>query len=539
MDLCDTIVIPSNVEIIEEDAFCNCHRIEALVLPSKIKKLGDNAIGESPLNYIRCDALVPPVIERWSFWGVNKDNCRVEVPEQSVQAYRQASGWGEFKKISAYRNFVAYPSKINLLNKGIENKEIVLYADDDWEITECPSWCHVDRKSGSKKTSLSVSVDDMPKGSIQRIGDITFRLNGDDEYLTHIDVWQYDYEYDEDGYIELQHADKGKGINLVFIGDGYDASDISSGLYLQDMRQEMEYFFGVEPYATYRDYFNVYTAFALSEDSGIESIDSWKRTKFKVSLGGGGSDGNRIAADWMAAMDYCSENITPTVEGSNPQVGCILVSNSENYDGVTYMMGDSFCSVITKSNLDYPWDARGLVQHEAGGHGIGWLGDEYTYHKAWLNRCSCEDGCGHELELMSDHAVGYSRNLSLNGKYDQVPWSHMISNSAYSDIVDVYEGGYFHSRGVYRSEYNSCMNNNVAYFSTWSRQLIVERIMKLAGEKFDLQDFYDKDSRAVGRDFTIPTRNSNSTASSKSVMGRGNAPRRITGYKYGKKGGKK
>ncbi len=534
-ELCDTLVIPSKVEVIEEDAFVNCLRIEALILPSKIEKVGENAFGNTSFSYIRSDALVPPIIETSAFSFVNREDCRIEVPENSVQAYRQASGWNEFKKISAYRNFVASPSKINLLNNGIKNMEIILYADNDWEITECPAWCHVDRKSGSKKTTLMVNVEELSKGSDQRIGKISFRLNGDDNYLTHIDVSQYDYEYNEDEMLILQKASKGNGINLVFIGDGYDATDIASGTYLQDMKQEMEYFFGVEPYSSYREYFNVFTAFALSEDSGVESVDSWKRTKFKVCFGGGGKKGDRISADWQRAMEYCAENIPMTTGGSNPHVGCILVGNSDIYDGVTYTMGDSFCSVVTKSSWDYPMDARGLVQHEAGGHGIGWLGDEYIYHKAWINNCSCGDGCGHALELQGDLAVGYSKNLSMYGRYDQVPWAHLIKNNNYSDIVDIYEGGYFHSRGVYRSEYNSCMNNNVPYFSTWSRQLIVERIMKLAGEKFDLQGFYDKDSRAVGRDFTIPTRNSDNI----SVVGpsvHSNAPRRIVGYKYGKKG---
>ena len=76
---------------------------------------------------------------------------------------------------------------------------------------------------------------------------------------------------------------------------------------------------------------------------------------------------------------------------------------------------------------------------------------------------------------------------------DTVPWSHLIFHDKYMNIVDVYEGGYFHTRGIYRSEPTSCMNNNIPYFSAISRQIIVERIMKLAHEKFRLADFYEKD----------------------------------------------
>jgi hypothetical protein len=74
-----------------------------------------------------------------------------------------------------------------------------------------------------------------------------------------------------------------------------------------------------------------------------------------------------------------------------------------------------------------------------------------------------------------------------------VGWSHLIFNPKYSDIVDIYEGGYFHTRGVYRSEPVSCMNNNIPYFSAISRQEIVERIMRYSGQRFSITNFYAND----------------------------------------------
>ena len=68
-------------------------------------------------------------------------------------------------------------------------------------------------------------------------------------------------------------------------------------------------------------------------------------------------------------------------------------------------------------------------------------------------------------------------------------------------LLYIYEGGYFHGQGVYRSEVNSCMNNNVPYFSTWSRQIAVERIKAIAVENFDFEDFVAKDSREWGNKF--------------------------------------
>lgn len=536
-ELSDTLTIPSKVMQIDDVAFAYCTKLDAIILPASLQRIAESGFANCyNVTYMRCDAIDPPIVADNAFHGIEKDNFTLEVPEQSVDAYRNAPGWSEFKRISAYRNFVARPSKYNVLNKG-GKKEIILNADADWEMTECPSWCHVDKKTGSKKTTITLTVDALAKGSPMRNGKITFRLKGSDEHLTHIDVGQFDYEYEEDQPLTLQKATKGNGIDLVFLGDGYDAADISSGMYLEDMKQEMEYLFGVEPYTTYRDYFNVYTAIALSEDSGVENINHWRNTKFDVCTGDGCSkEGQRLSADWISALDYCAETFPTTVNKPEPRVGCVLVGNTEIYEGVTYP-GDSFCAVVTKSTERYPLDARGLVQHEAGGHGIGWLNDEYIYHYARIQTCSCTC-CGHEEELLEDHAEGFGLNISTTGKHKEVPWSHLVFHPSYDDIVDVYEGGYFHSRGVYRSEINSCMNNNVPYFSTWSRQLIVERIMKLAGEKFDINSFYAKDSRATGKDFTSTTRSGARTDAQIPVR-HGNAPIRITNYKYGKKGGKR
>ena len=532
-NLSDTLTIPANVEVIENSAFENCSKITSLKLPAKLTYIGSFAFSMcTSLEYIHCEAKEPPVIDDGTFDGVNKDNFTVEVPEESVDAYRNAPGWSEFRRISAYRNFVARPSKYNVLNKG-GSKEIILNADAEWELVDCPAWCHVDKTAGNKKTVITLSIDRMEKGNPVRTGEVVFRLKGNNDYKTHINVGQYDYEYEEDSYVSLQKATRGNGIDLFLVGDGYDAVDISSGLLMKDMRQTMEYFFAVEPYTSYREYFNVYTGIALSEDSGVEELNKWRNTKFHTVVPK--TCGLRISADWMAALDYCAEICEPIVSKPEPKVGVILLTNYDGYDGVTYSVGESFCSLVTKSDLRYPNDARGLVQHEAGGHGIGWLADEYVYHADFIQKCSCND-CGHVAELIADQSRGFGMNVSLIGKYKEVPWTHLIFNPSYGDIVDIYEGGYFHKNGVYRSEYNSCMNDNVPYFSSWSRQLIVERIMKLSGESFSLEAFYSKDKRDVGRDFTTSSRGG---LTIKSTNIHGNPPVFIKNYVFGKKGGRK
>ena len=59
--------------------------------------------------------------------------------------------------------------------------------------------------------------------------------------------------------------------------------------------------------------------------------------------------------------------------------------------------------------------------------------------------------------------------------------------------VGFYEGANNYENGIWRSEEISAMDDNRRYFNAISRQIIVERIMKTAKQKFDFEDFCKKD----------------------------------------------
>ena len=74
-----------------------------------------------------------------------------------------------------------------------------------------------------------------------------------------------------------------------------------------------------------------------------------------------------------------------------------------------------------------------------------------------------------------------------------VPWRDFIFHEKYHTFVDIFEGVYMHTRGVYRSEQNSCMNNEIPYYSTISRFEIYKRIMEYAGQSWSLEDLIAND----------------------------------------------
>lgn len=487
--------IPEKMTSIKFGTFYQCKNIAGLVLPTNMETIESSAFSDCfGIGSIVCKGAYPAYVKSGAFDGVPKDNFTVEVPESAVAQYQTAVGWNEFKRIAAHHELVCRPSIACAL--ATEHKQsLIVDAEGEWEVASKPDWCEVSPASGNKKTKVTLTINAMAKNGTSREGKVVFRLK-EEEYTHECRVSQYGYAYGEDQWLTLQKATKGKkgGINIVLLGDGYDAKSIADGSYLKTMKQEMEYFFGLEPYTTYRGYFNVYTAFPLSTESGVGTLNTIRYNRFNTTFTGG----VKLKADYDEIFAYALNAPTVTKDNLN-QTLIIMVPNTTEYGGVTQMWSSgaaiAFCPLSTYS---YPLDTRGVVQHEAGGHGFGKLGDEYIYHNAFIDNCHCMDGCDHGSAFNMYKRLGWYDNLSFTGKMQSVPWSHLIFDPRYSDLVDIYEGGYMHSRGVFRSEQNSCMNNNIPYYSTISRESIVKRIKRYAGETYSFEDFVKNDKREAG-----------------------------------------
>ena len=493
---------PEGMLSIGAGAFAHCRSIEGLVFPESLESIryessyfedGGAFQGCYGIGSIVCKGEMPPYVQNGAFDGVAKDNFTLEVPESAIHQYQAASGWCDFKRIAAHHELVCRPSVACALNT--EHKQtLVINAEGEWEVESKPDWCELSQTSGSKKTELTLTIKQMAHGAGNRNGEIKFRLK-DKDYTHTCAVTQYDYEYGEDQWLTLQKATRGNngGINIVFVGDGYNGKDIAEGSYLKDMQEGMEHFFGIEPYKTYRNYFNVYTPFALSTESGVGTVNTIRYNRFNTTFTGGVG----LRCDYDEMFRYALNAPTVTVDNLC-QTLIVVIPNSTDYGGICQMWEDgSAIAFCPKSTYGYPLDSRGVMQHEAGGHGFGKLGDEYIYHNAFIDFCDCTC-CGHVDAVNWAKSLGWYDNLSLTGKMHQVPWSHLIFDSRYSDIVDIFEGGYMHNRGVFRSEQNSCMNNDIPYYSTISRESIVKRIKRYAGEEYSFEEFVANDKRDAG-----------------------------------------
>lgn len=491
--LTGTVELPENVTRIPCGCFRGCTAITGLVIPRGVDIIQDIAFKDCySLNSIICEDEDPPVLYKNVFQGVPKDNFTVEVPKGCVEKYREAPGWSEFKRIAEYSNFVCRPMQANALNNA-HTEELVLNADGPWQVERLPDWVTVSPSSGTGKTQLTLTFKQLAHDSDNRSDSIVFVMP-DEGHHTFCVVSQYDYEQEEDSYLTLQKATKGNrgGIDIVFVGDGYDGEDISNGNYLNLVKEQTEHFFDLEPYKSHRDYFNVYVTFPLSQEKGVNTMNTYVNNHFGTLYGyiGDGSS-NQLLTEDDEVRQYVQSHITLSNNDISRTL-IILVPNSDAYEGVTYYAWyGSPISICPPSSRPYPQDTRGVIQHEAGGHGFAYLGDEEITYSAWAPT--------NVKSLIDDRKrSGWYANLSTISGLHSVSWADFVFDTRYSDQVDVFEGGFGYMRGIFRPEQNSCMNYGIPYYNAPSRLSIMRRIFDYAGEWFSMDYFYEHDSKEWG-----------------------------------------
>lgn len=290
--------------------------------------------------------------------------------------------------------------------------------------------------------------------------------------------------YYQDGeVVTMQTATEG-AVDIVFSGDGFIREDMArdGGPFIRAMEDAIDYFFDVEPYRTYRNYFNVYVVCGISKQQGVSDLNTKKNTVFSVRFTQKEDEGTGMECDANAVFSYMEKAPVDLTE-------ClvVMIANSTRYGGTTISWGDgsaiAMCPMIEGPP---PSNFRGVVQHEAGGHGFGKLADEYIYYT--------RDITSSEIAYLKQwEKYGHNANLDFTDDPAKIKWRHFYSQPGY-ERVGAYEGGYMCAYGVWRPESNSCMNNNVSYYNSPSREKMVRRIMEQSGRTFDFDEFVEKDA---------------------------------------------
>ena len=337
-----------------------------------------------------------------------------------------------------------------------------------------------------------------------------------------------------------------KPVTIAVIPDGFTSAEMSK--YEMLAKSAMNTLFNVEPFKSYKEYFNVYIMKVASNESGARITDgnsAEQNRKCYFESAWGGSTYSDMAANDEKIKSFVSANCPDIVDKTHTinEVPILMIINDSRYGGIchTSSTGFGYCMAPYTNNggrlaWSYPTmeavsdsdpsagvaatsDSRkaevgvnagnwlNTMVHEFGGHCFSKLADEYWYNT--------DLGA---VSYISEHRYDYNYggvpfglNVSAtyskpgyddpgNPAYVKEGWQHLLDNKAtlvaknplYSRI-GVYQGGDVSILNRWRSERVSCMIDNRFYFSTFQRELIVKRIMTLAGKTFDETEFWAKD----------------------------------------------
>ena len=281
-------------------------------------------------------------------------------------------------------------------------------------------------------------------------------------------------DYSQDGKVsQLNIASQGKGIPIVIMGDGFVDKEIADGSYSRTMNQAMEHLFSEEPIKSLREYFDVYQVTAVSKRNIFDGTSStvFGTVPDHQTMG--------IDVDASQVMKYVKK-----VEGIDSiHALAVVIMNMNINKGVTYMMASNkisdysysiaLCPVIDSLKSEM---FRSVLVHEAVGHGFAKLADEYV-------RSTEGSATDDDIKELKERHEKYGWFLNVDSEKDstKVLWTKFIYDAEFSnEKIGTYEGGYTFFKGVYRPSEESMMRSNDAPFNAPSRQVIYNKVMKMA-----------------------------------------------------------
>ncbi|MGB2807025.1 MAG: M64 family metallopeptidase [Sedimentisphaerales bacterium] len=214
-------------------------------------------------------------------------------------------------------------------------------------------------------------------------------------------------------------------IDLVFVGDGYTASELGS--YATHVQNILSGYFAEEPIAAYASYFNVHRVDVVSNESGVDELDIGIYRDTALDMAYGCFETPRL---------LCIDVGKAVAAASNaPEVELIFaLANSARYGGAGYpdlstMAGDHSSSVE-------------LALHECG-HSLAKLADEYHY----------SDGTTYTGPERLE------QNVSIYDAAEQIVLETKWYRWLDLPNVDTFEGARYNEFGIYRPTDNSKMKS--------------------------------------------------------------------------------
>ena len=402
-------------------------------------------------------------------------------------------GWNEYVVVSTQENyFYISPRSFNVPASGQDIT--VKVTGEDYTVSSIPSWItDAGQSTMYGDTTAHVFTVSPNSNAGARSGEIVF-TSIDGSFSNYVTVFQKGqiYEstdYSADGQVELlQSATVGNGIDIVLMGDAYSDRLIADGTYRSVMVNTMEQFFSEEPYKSFRDYFNVYMVKVVSpndvyETGSATALSTWF-TEGSTHVGG----------DDQKVFKYARKAIS---SDRLDEALLVVMMNRDYYAGTCYMyypQSGDYGNGVSVSYFPTSSDEatfRGLILHEAGGHGFSKLADEYSYYMGEIPSEEITD-------CMNQWDFGWYKNIDFTDDLTKIGWAGFLADERYQyDGLGAFEGGFTYLSGVWRPTENSIMRHNDGGYNAPSRERIYIRIHKLAfgaDWQYDYEEFVAYDA---------------------------------------------
>ncbi|MFA1818910.1 M64 family metallopeptidase [Virgibacillus oceani] len=271
-------------------------------------------------------------------------------------------------------------------------------------------------------------------------------------------------------------------LNLIIFGDGYTTDEMDK--FHEDVDRNQNVQWSVEPFRSYRNYFNVYMVETPSIDSGIscdpddENIRrdtvfnlQYARTCPAAELARGVTYGSGGSA---ARNEILREHVAPElgIPAGAQNIQTLALANTSTYGGI----GGTHATT-TGGSPQGP-----LVSIHELGHSLGNLRDEYAYS----NR-DVPGGAYPDEEPSSFHHTRMSAEEMIE---NEAKWWRWLGEESESGGIiraadpDGYESGNLHSENIWRPSEHSMMRHTGFYFDQVGREHMTQRItgMRNRGE---------------------------------------------------------
>jgi hypothetical protein len=311
------------------------------------------------------------------------------------------------------------------------------------------------------RSFYEVATMPFPKNRIKLVISMRKRDGTFEElYKTRIDPSDYFIRKEKPVKADTKELRKGgdpnKSVDIAFIAEGYKADEMNK--FHEDVDKMTTALFAEEPFAGYKDRFNIWAVDAISQDSGtdIPGDGTYVSTALNSSFYTFNLDRYLTTQDIKAVNDYAA---------AVPHDVIVVLINSSKYGGggvYNYYSG-------TTAGHDL---SLKVFLHEFG-HGFAGLADEYytsavAYDEFYpLNVEPWEPN----ITTLVNFGSKWKKDLA-----EGIPVPTPAEDK-YSNVTGVFEGGGYSSKGIYRPEIDCRMKSNGSKgFCTVCRNAITKMI---------------------------------------------------------------